>query len=142
MKFSVVLDDPFIADKAKVKRVVFCTGKLFYDLVKERQARSNNTSELVAFVRLEELCPFPFSQVRETLSRYCNAQEFVWLQEEPRNQGAYGHVAPRLQDILRHSGKDLRYLGRKEDAVPAPGIARLYSAQQKALVEAAFDRLQ
>lgn len=79
-KFVPVLDDPFVTDKSKVNRVIFCTGKIYYDLVKERQARNDPASALVAFVRLEELCPFPFSEIREVLSGYSGAQEFIWRQ--------------------------------------------------------------
>lgn len=142
-KFSPVLDDPFVTDKSKVTRVIFCTGKVYYDLVKERQTRNDSASARVAFVRLEELCPFPFSEIREVLSGYHGAQEFIWLQEEPRNQGAYGHVAPRLQAVLPKSGQGelLRYVGRMEAAVPAPGVAKLYAAQQKTLINSAFSGL-
>ncbi|KAJ3558642.1 hypothetical protein NM688_g804 [Phlebia brevispora] len=142
-QFSPVLDDPLPTEKTSVKRVILCSGKLYYDLVKERQARGDLISDLVAFVRVEELCPFPFAEVQKTLHKYTEAEQFVWLQEEPRNQGAYAHVAPRIQAVLDTLGTGYRveYRGRVEDAVPAPGIAKLYSAQQKAVLQSAFDGL-
>lgn len=142
-KFKPVLDDPVVTEKSAIKRVVLCTGKLYYDLAKQRQALSSPASGHVAFIRLEELCPFPFAEVEEVLRGYAGAEEYVWLQEEPRNQGAYGHVAPRLCAVLQKLGRDrpLKYIGRNEDAVPAPGVARLYVEQQKAVLQAAFDRL-
>ncbi|GLB42448.1 putative 2-oxoglutarate dehydrogenase C-terminal [Lyophyllum shimeji] len=138
--FQPVLDDP-IADATQVKRVILVSGKVYYDLIKEREARGLNDS--VAFVRIEELSPFPFKQLAATLRRYTRASEFFYLQEEPRNQGAYSHVASRIGPVFEAIGYEgvLEYLGRKESAVPAPGIGKLYSVQQKAVIEAAFNAL-
>lgn len=88
-----------------MERVVLLTGKMYYDLVKERAAReqasgSESMSSKVAFVRLEELAPFPFQALRDTLGRYSGAREVCWLQEEPRNQGAWTHVGPRIKAVL------------------------------------------
>ncbi|KAH9887940.1 dehydrogenase E1 and transketolase domain-containing protein 1 [Cubamyces lactineus] len=140
-RFRPVLDDAAVSDPSTVARVVCMTGKLYYDLVKERQKRGLDGK--VAFVRIEELSPFPFQATMDVLSRYGDAKEIVWLQEEPRNQGAWTHVQPRLNAVLDRLGRDkVVFKGRKEDAVPAPGIASLYGAQQKAVIDAAFDRLQ
>ncbi|KAI0353832.1 dehydrogenase E1 and transketolase domain-containing protein 1 [Trametes cingulata] len=139
-RFRPVLDDPAITDTSAVSRVVCLTGKLYYDLVKERQKRQLDGR--VAFVRVEELSPFPFHATLDVLSRYDGAQEVVWLQEEPRNQGAWTHVEPRLNAVLERLGRQkVTYRGRKEDAVPAPGIASAYSAQQKAVIDSAFHGL-
>jgi probable 2-oxoglutarate dehydrogenase E1 component DHKTD1 len=132
--FQPVLDDTGVANPDLVDRVVLMTGKLYYDLVKERAARSVSN---VAFIRLEEIAPFPFAAVREVLERYPNASEYVWLQEEPKNQGAYEHVARRIGSVLP-DGATLEYRGRKESAIPAPGIGKLYASQQKAVIESAF----
>ncbi|KAI8974792.1 dehydrogenase E1 and transketolase domain-containing protein 1 [Trametes punicea] len=140
-RFRSVLDDPAVSDPSEVSRVVCMTGKLYYDLVKERQKRQLDGK--VALVRIEELSPFPFSATLDVLSRYDSAQEIVWLQEEPRNQGAWTHVEPRLNAVLERLGRErATYKGRKEDAVPAPGIASLYNLQQKRVIDAAFDGLQ
>jgi probable 2-oxoglutarate dehydrogenase E1 component DHKTD1 len=121
-------------------------GKIYYDLLKERQARS--LEKEVAFIRLEELAPFPFVELREALKDYDTVEEVMWLQEEPKNQGAFTHVSSRIDLLLselasRSSGKpdQVVYRGRKESALPAPGIGKMYGAQQKALIESAFEGL-
>jgi probable 2-oxoglutarate dehydrogenase E1 component DHKTD1 len=139
-----VLADP-ISDPSTVKRVVLISGKIYYDLIKERQARG--LDDAVAFVRIEELSPFPFRELKEALGRYkgANMKEVCYLQEEPRNQGAYGHVVSRIGCVL--DGLDVgfesrvKYLGRKESAVPAPGVGKLYTRQQKEIIGSAFDGL-
>ncbi|KAJ7069682.1 Transketolase, pyrimidine binding domain-containing protein [Mycena amicta] len=134
--FQPVLQD-CTDNKNSAKRVIFMTGKIYYDLLKERQARS--LDEKVAFIRIEELAPFPFAELRAVVQEYSRAEEFFWLQEEPRNQGAYPHVASRIDSVL--DGRQTLYQGRKESALPAPGIGKLYSVQQKAVVESAFEGL-
>ena len=137
--FSPVLDDPHVSDKSSATRLVFLSGKLYYDLVKERTARSASS---VALIRVEELSPFPVSALRSIVQSYENATEFVWVQEEPKNQGAWTHVEPRLNAVMERLGRErVGFRGRKEDAVPAPGIASLYAAQQKAVIDAAFEGL-
>lgn len=136
-KFEPVLVDPF-TDKSKATQVVMLSGKIYYELVKERQARGLNDN--VAFVRIEELAPFPFKELEQVLLLYPKAKEFAWLQEEPRNQGAYTHVQSRILSVLGSMGRDvsLMYMGRKESSVPAPGVGKLYQAQQKDVIEAPF----
>ncbi|KAJ8482385.1 hypothetical protein ONZ45_g14964 [Pleurotus djamor] len=136
-KFQPVLDDPTVSvDKAE--RVVLISGKIYYELVKERQARGHD--DKVAFIRIEELAPFPFSEVEKALGRYTRAKDIYYLQEEPRNQGAWSHVSPRIQSVLDGMGKgvELAYRGRKESPLPAPGIGKLYAAQQKGVIDSAF----
>jgi len=123
---------------------VLLSGKLYYDIVRERSARGLDDS--IALVRVEELSPFPFAEVRDVLNRYVSAssiKDVVWLQEEPRNQGAYAHVAPRIESVLHGLGYEGRlvYKGRREDAVAAPGIGKFYQAQQKCVLEGAFEGL-
>jgi probable 2-oxoglutarate dehydrogenase E1 component DHKTD1 len=130
--FKPVLRDPLV-DARCAERVMLVSGKLYYDLVKERSARG--LGERIAIVRLEELCPFPFEAVRQVLA---GASDVRWVQEEPRNQGAWTHVSPRAARVLE---KPLRYHGRGEDAVPAPGIGKLYREQQEMVVRGAFDGL-
>jgi probable 2-oxoglutarate dehydrogenase E1 component DHKTD1 len=136
-RFKPVLSDP-IARPEAVERVVFMSGKIYYDLAKERQ--SQGLVDRVAFIRIEELSPFPFHELRNALKRYTNAKQFVWLQEEPRNQGAWTHVASRLDTVLVGLGYNTRvaYSGRKESSIPAPGIAKIYAAQQKEILTAVF----
>ncbi|ESK91976.1 putative 2-oxoglutarate dehydrogenase e1 component mitochondrial [Moniliophthora roreri MCA 2997] len=139
-KFRPVLDDP-IGNQSTAKRVVVLSGKIYYDLVKERQAQ--NVNDNVAFVRLEELAPFPFHALHEVLDGYSNASEFVYLQEEPRNQGAWPHVKERLELVLKQLGRSgaVEYKGRKESALPAPGVGKLYKQQQEAVIKSAFEGL-
>ena len=146
-KFQPVLDDPAISDPEGVRRVVLLSGKLYYDLVRERTKRQLDGK--VAFVRVEELSPFPFRAALDVMTRYAHTLtrtdgDVVWLQEEPRNQGAWTHVEPRLNAVLDRLGSRrarVAFRGRKEAAVPAPGIASLYAAQQKAVIDAAFEGL-
>lgn len=140
-RFHPVLADP-TADKAKAKRVVMLSGKVYYELVKERQ--THGLDNAVAFIRIEELAPFPFEELQDVLEEYPNAEEYIWLQEEPKNQGAFGHVAGRISSVLARMGrgeKVLTYVGRKESPLPAPGVGKLYQAQQKAVLEGAFGNL-
>ncbi|KAJ3399143.1 hypothetical protein HDU80_008229 [Chytriomyces hyalinus] len=130
--FQPVLSD---APSDSAKRVVFLSGKLYYDLVKEREAKGLVDS--VAFVRLEEIAPFPWEEVKSTLAGFPNAKEFVWVQEEPQNQGSYTFVAPRLSQLLPEGAK-LRYAGRRTLAVPATGISARYKAEQAAVIAGAF----
>lgn len=115
-------------------------GKIYYELLKERQARSLDNE--VAFIRLEELAPFPFPELRAVLQDYTAVEQVMWLQEEPRNQGAYAHVASRIDVVLQELGLGrLVYKGRKESAVPAPGIGRIYGVQQQEVIQSAFKGL-
>lgn len=143
--FQPVLQDlTTLADPKAVQRVVLLSGKIYYDLAKERATR--NLQSRVALIRVEELAPFPFAALNEALAPYANANkqlEVLWVQEEPRNQGAWGHVQERVEEVLKGLGMDggVAYRGRKEDAVSAPGTGKLYGAQQLAVIESAFQGL-
>jgi probable 2-oxoglutarate dehydrogenase E1 component DHKTD1 len=128
-KFQPVLTD----NVPNAERVVILSGKLYYELAKERAARG--LEDRVALVRIEELCPFPFSEARDALAQFGQAKELFWLQEEPRNQGAWTHVESRLRSVTE---KPVAYKGRKESAIPAPGVGKVYKAEQQALIESAF----
>jgi probable 2-oxoglutarate dehydrogenase E1 component DHKTD1 len=136
-RFQPVLPD-LVSDGTKTERVILLSGKLYYDLVKERQTRG--LTDRVAIVRIEELSPFPFVELQQVLKAYGGAKEVVWLQEEPRNQGAYMHVSSRIDNVLTTLGHQARvtYKGRKESAIPAPGIGKLYAAQQSVVINSAF----
>ncbi|MEM1261611.1 MAG: 2-oxoglutarate dehydrogenase E1 component [Pseudomonadota bacterium] len=117
-----------------VTRVVFCSGKIYYDLLEERRERKIDD---VAIIRLEQLYPFPTEAYADTISRYGQADDIVWCQEEPQNQGAWYQIRHRLQIPLepRHT---LYYAGRPGAAAPAAGMAKIHTEQQKALVQAAL----
>ncbi|KAI8053368.1 dehydrogenase E1 and transketolase domain-containing protein 1 [Syncephalis plumigaleata] len=107
--FQPVLSDPHVKSATSVKRVAFLSGKVYYDLVKERATRG--LQDEVAFIRVEELAPFPRDALIEQINNYPNATEYVWLQEEPLNSGAFTFMAPRLGQILPN-GHTLGYIGR------------------------------
>ena len=129
--------DP-IAPGAEVKRVVLCSGKVYYDLLAERRDRGLRD---VAILRLEQLYPFPEKTLAFTLKPYAKAQAVVWCQEEPENMGAWSFVDRRIErvlSVLKHRAKRPDYAGRAAAASPATGLAKTHAAEQAALVRAAL----
>jgi 2-oxoglutarate dehydrogenase E1 component len=116
-----------------VRRVVFCSGKVYYDLLR---ARRKEALRDVALVRIEQLYPFPSEEYQAILNRYPEAREVVWCQEEPQNQGAWYQIRHRLQELLGR--RQLLYAGRSPAAAPASGIAKIHDSEQQALVAAAL----
>jgi 2-oxoglutarate dehydrogenase E1 component len=131
--FANIIDeiDPIVP--AQVRRVVFCSGKVYYDLLKAR--RSQNLHD-VALVRIEQLYPFPSEEYESVLARYEAATDLVWCQEEPQNQGAWYQIRHRLQDLA--GGRTVYYAGRAAAAAPATGLAKLHEIEQRHLVETAL----
>ncbi len=119
---------------SKVRRVVFCSGKVYFDLLEARRAEELRD---VAIVRVEQLYPFPSEDYAAALRHYPNATEVVWCQEEPQNQGAWYQIRHRLQEPLSHK-QELLYSGRAPAAAPAAGILQLHTIQQTGLVSAAI----
>lgn len=132
--FHTMIDDVEDIEKEGVDRIVFCSGKLYFELA---EARRKEKLDNVALVRIEELYPFPIEQYAATIERYRNATEIVWCQEEPQNQGAWYQIRHRLQEPLK-THHQLFYAGRPGAAAPAPGIHRLHMHQQQALVATAL----
>lgn len=129
--FQYVIDDA-LAGK-KVDRVIFCSGKVYYDLL---QYREDKDIKNTALVRVEQLYPLDKKAIQAILKKHKSSKKFIWCQEEPRNMGAYSHIAPELQEIL---GKDLlHYVGRKAAASPAAGALAIHKVEQEALVEEAL----
>jgi len=127
----------------KVDRLVFCTGKLYYELVASRDAMGLTN---VAIVSVEQLAPFPFDRVLEQLNLYKNVPKgdgvtpgnVVWAQEEPKNMGAWFYVKPRLVTVFREGLDEdvvIRYVGRRAAASPATGYAKLHVAEQEAVIK-------
>ena len=133
--FKEILDDALVPDSAAVARVVFCSGKIYYDLLAAREERK---ADHVALVRVEQLYPFESSQARDILTRYPADAEVVWAQEEPRNMGAWRIVREYIQPLLDNTRRELRYVGRPESASPATGSGKRH--QQEA-AEIANDAL-
>jgi 2-oxoglutarate dehydrogenase E1 component len=123
---------------AKVKRVICCSGKVYYDLVKKREALERRD---VAIMRVEQLYPFPHKAFAAEMKQYPNATEVVWCQDEPQNQGAWFFVQHQIHENMVE-GQKLGYAGRQASASPAVGYAHLHQEQQKALLEQAFGKLK
>ena len=131
-------DEGVLKKAAKVKRVIACSGKVYYDLV---QKRAEKGADDVAIVRVEQLYPFPHRAFAAELKRYPAATDLVWCQDEPQNQGAWFFVQHYIHENML-DGQRLGYAGRAASASPAVGYAHLHQEQQKALVEAAFAKLK
>jgi probable 2-oxoglutarate dehydrogenase E1 component DHKTD1 len=154
--FQPVLADP---PSPNVEKVVFLSGKIYYDLAKERQARG--LDDKIAFVRLEEIAPFPWEDIQAAIKSYSGAKEYIWLQEEHQNQGCYTFVAPRIQQLLPkgfevssllftrrfcfidrlmwfHFAFQLKYKGRGPMAAPATGISSRHKVEQASVLKSIF----
>jgi len=125
-------------DAAKVKRVIACSGKVYYDLVKKREEKK---SADVAIIRVEQLYPFPHKAFAAEIKKYASATEIVWCQDEPQNQGAWFFVQHYIHENML-DGQKLGYAGRPASASPAVGYAHLHQDQQKALLDQAFGKLK
>ena len=130
---NVIDDDAVTAEN--VRRVVLCSGKIYYDLLAGCQ--ENEIGE-VALVRLEQLYPFPTAQVEAAIGRYPRADDYVWVQEEASNMGAWYFVQPLVDDLLGDRGS-VRYIGRDEAASPAVGDASQHQSEQQEIVEQTLD---
>tara|TARA_R110002049_G_scaffold306447_4_gene504932 strand:+ start:40 stop:2787 length:2748 start_codon:yes stop_codon:yes gene_type:complete len=126
-KFEEVIDD-FI-EPEKVKKLVFCTGKFYYDLLAEREELNK---EDVALVRIEQLFPLHLDKIQEVINRYPNVEEYAWAQEEPQNMGAWSHILQRM-DLV-----NLTLYSRAYSSVPAPGSSTRDKRRQKRVIDAVF----
>ena len=136
--FQTVIPENKALDAKKVKRVVACSGKVYYDLVKKREEKG---ADDVAILRVEQLYPFPHKAFSTELKKYPNATDVVWCQDEPQNQGAWFFVQHYIHENML-DGQKLGYSGRAASASPAVGYSHLHQEQQKALVEGAFGKLK
>ena len=129
-----MLADPAVADPGQVDRVLLCSGKIYYDLVAERD-KSGDTH--TAIVRVEQLAPLPATRSWPRSSEFPDA-ELVWVQEEPANQGAWPFIALNLPEVL--GGRPLRRVSRPASASPAAGSSKMHAIEQQTLIEQAFAR--
>jgi 2-oxoglutarate dehydrogenase E1 component len=129
--FREVLDDTI--EPERVRRVVVCSGKVYYDLAAKREAADKTRD--VAILRLEQIYPWPADMLKAALGRYRTAREWVWVQEESQNMGAWTFVAPRLREL---TGAEFQYVGRDASASPATGSHAVHEQEQAELVEAAI----
>ncbi len=130
-QFQEVIDDTF-AKITDVKRVLLCSGKVYYDLL-ERQKMDNRTD--VAIVRIEQLYPIPHDQLKVIKSKYKKATEFIWVQEEPENMGAWPYMCRKFRD----TEFNLEAISRKESSSTATGYAKKHAIQQQYIIDKAFD---
>ena len=127
-EFQEVIDDTVATDQ--VKRLVFCTGKFYFDLLEERNKNGRND---VALVRIEQLFPLHEEKIEKVIGRYANAEDYIWAQEEPRNMGAWGYMLQRFEL------KDLKVRSRKYYAVPAAGSSTRFKLRHRRVIESVFD---
>jgi len=159
--FRPLIDDGAIEDPAVVERIVFCSGKVFYDLNHGRgtsptaregvpepgasvsepgpvaTGSGRNSADRVAIIRVEQLYPFPVTAVKNVIARYANANDLVWCQEEPKNMGAWTFVEGKFEDLVP-GGDRLRYIGRAESPSPATGNYAVHTQEQERLVREAL----
>jgi 2-oxoglutarate dehydrogenase E1 component len=131
--FQEIIDDEFIENPDRVTRIIFCSGKVYYDLL---DFRAENKIKNAAIIRVEQLYPLHHDLIDSIVAKYPRAQKkWVWCQEEPRNMGAFYYIRPRLESLSNHT---LRYAGRERGSSPAVGSKAIHTAEQDNLVEAAF----
>ncbi len=131
---EILDDDQLIMTPDRVTRLIFCSGKVYYDLLKYR---NEHKLKNVAIIRVEQLYPFNFKLLEKIVSRYKRAnKKLVWCQEEPLNQGAWSYIWPRLERFTSHM--QVRYAGRERSASPATGAKAIHLAEQRRLVEDDF----
>jgi multifunctional 2-oxoglutarate metabolism enzyme len=133
-QFEPVLSDRTLEKGESVRRVLLCSGKVFYDLMAERKRQNNRE---VAIVRLEQLYPFPEWHISQALEPFSRAKEIFWVQEEPRNMGAWTFLDHRIGKSLPFP-RPVSYVGRSESAAPATGSFKIHQQEQAALIHAAF----
>ncbi|AZL15612.1 2-oxoglutarate dehydrogenase E1 component [Rickettsiales endosymbiont of Stachyamoeba lipophora] len=131
-KFKPVLEEQDNLEPSQVKKVVLCSGKIYYDLYEERLKLEKKD---VALIRLEQLYPLPEQEIKEQLDKYKNA-EVIWCQEEPKNMGAYQYIFGNLIDIFNLK---VKYIGRKVAASPATGYTRIHNKEQAAILKQVFE---
>lgn len=122
----------------QVDRLIICSGKVYYDLLKQRREQKNHK---IAIVRMEQLYPFPEDIIRQVLNAYAHVQDIVWCQEEPENQGAWEIIIRSALQKCLQKNQSLRYVGRPASAAPAAGYMALHKKKQSALIAAALGRV-
>ena len=134
-RFRPVLDDEQARERAEsVERVILCTGKLYTELAASDEREE---AENMAVGRVELLYPFPDDDIRELLEGYPNVREIVWVQEEPKNMGAWSFMEPRLRELV-DDDLPVRYVGKPARPSPAQGSARFHKEEHAGIVQAAF----
>ncbi|MBC7753117.1 MAG: 2-oxoglutarate dehydrogenase subunit E1, partial [Moraxellaceae bacterium] len=135
--FQEVLTDTLISDRSKVEKIVLVSGKLYYELLEEREKLKDSKT---ALVRLEQIAPFPEWKLKPILESFKNAKKIIWAQEEPQNMGAFNYVYFKISEILSQakSPMQLSYVGRPDRASPATGSIYRHKAEQTEIIEKVF----
>ena len=133
--FKPIIDEVDDLDLKKLKHIILCSGKVYYELLEARRARGIQD---VAIIRIEQLYPFPRELFKATMSRYSHVEKFIWCQEEPENQGAWDQTKHRLYGLLAN-GKKLYYTGRAVAAAPAVGYHQLHIEEQELFIDQALN---
>ncbi len=140
--FYPVLDDQTVSDPSAIRKILLCSGKIYYEAMAAREARraTDDIAAQTAIVRVEQLYPFPEVEIIHIIKRYAAASGIVWVQEEPRNMGAWIFMRTRLQRIMAKTGeaRAIGYAGRPESASTAPGSPKVHVREQAELLEQAF----
>lgn len=131
--YNEVIDDEYVQDKANVSRLIFCSGKVYYDLM---HYRKENNIDGSALIRLEQYYPFPIDELKAIIDNYKKVSSFVWAQEEPQNMGAWNFLRYRLEELL--NGNKIKYAGRTASASPAVGSLKTHQLTQAKLIKEAF----
>lgn len=132
--FREILDDSS-AKATAIKTIVFCSGKIYYDLDEQRQ---KNGRKDIAIVRIEQLYPFPANQIQTIIKKYDKANQYIWAQEEPENMGPWMFIDRRFRDLNgRNAGIQLEFIGREEAASPATGFAKMHNKEQQDILDRA-----
>jgi 2-oxoglutarate dehydrogenase E1 component len=134
-RFEEILDDGFVKNKKSINKVILTSGKIYYDLLKYRE--KNNISD-TTLIRIEQFYPFKKDKLQKILTSYAGAKKIIWVQEEPRNMGAWNFLSSRIQELLSDSQK-FYCISRPEGASPAVGSAKLSNQQQVQIVKEAFE---
>ncbi len=128
--FKEVIDD-VVTDPEKIEKLVFCTGKLYFDLIDERDNTGNNS---IAFVRLEQIYPLPVEQMKMIIARYVNAKTWVWVQEEPINMGAWTFIHSNFKEV------PIKVIARPASGSPATGSSKFHNIRQRKIIEKTFEK--
>ncbi|MGM0439684.1 MAG: 2-oxoglutarate dehydrogenase E1 component [Chlamydiota bacterium] len=130
--FSEIIDDP--ESPAAPSKIVFCTGKIYYELLERRHAEMDQT---ITIIRIEQLYPLATDKLRKIIQKYRKASQFFWVQEEPSNMGAWKYLRPKLEKLLSE-GRKIKYVGRPRSASPAAGSYRQHQKEQAEIIDAIF----
>ena len=135
--FKTVIDETDALNPNEVKRLILCSGKVFYDL---RAARRERDIHDIAIIRIEQMYPFPRIDLMEIINRYPNVEDVNWVQEEPKNQGAWYAMQSRMRTVVQRHKVDLflRYVGRESSASAAAGYSALHMREQEKFIDEAL----